>query len=166
MLHQHGQRRRGIEYRVTCQQPERDAAQRVYVASRVDRVAVGHHSFRRHVGRRAGKGSHLRQLRFLGRRWPEALDEPEVQDLDEIRLTAVATDEDVGRFDVAVHHTLLVGLCERLTNLTKDMDHAFGRHRPVLFDARLQAEAVEEFHYVVESAVLGVTIVVHHHRMR
>ena len=62
--------------------------------------------------------------------------------------------------EVPVHQSLLVGFIERAADLAQDEDDAGCRLRTERRDERLQADAVEQLHHVVETAVLrGAEIV-------
>src|SRR4029453_3169970 len=68
---------------------------------------------------------------------------------------AVPTEKDVRGLDVAVHETAGFCLRQRVTYLTQQVDSAIERDRPETTDEGIGVHAVEEFHHVVERAVVG-----------
>ena len=52
-----------------------------------------------------------------------ALDQPEVEDLDEIQAAPVAAQVNVRGFDVSMDELTLVGLGERVAHLLEHVDH-------------------------------------------
>src|SRR5262249_22753851 len=105
-------------------------------------------------------------LTLAGRGRRGALDEPEIEDLHEVPVEAVAADVDVRGLDVPVDEAALVGLGERVTGLPEDVDGALRRERAEFAPQRLAVEALEELHHVIEGAVLGRAVVVDVHGMR
>ena len=95
------------------------------------------------------------------------LDQPEVEDLDEVPPRA--------RTQLT---TMLAGLMSRWTRpfrcassseaqtCVEEVDRALGRHRAEALDQRVEVHAVEQLHHVVERAVVGHAEVVELHRVR
>ena len=84
---------------------------------------------RRHVRQRAENDAGLRQVECLRdvvllRRLELAFGKAEVEDLDR----AVGVDHDVGRFEVAVDHTLVVRRGKRLGDRDGDVEQRLERH--------------------------------------
>src|SRR5688572_1059598 len=56
-----------------------------------------------------------------------------------------------------------VGFGERCANLAQQKENARLRLRAVAFHKGLQVEAVQQFHYVIENAVVGDAVIVKGH---
>ena len=52
-----------------------------------------------------------------------------------------------------MHEPLCMGFSQRVTHLREHVNGAFDRHRAKPIDQRLEIEAVEQFHHVVERAL-------------
>ena len=89
----------------------------------------------------------------------------EIQHLHEVVLLAVAAEEDVRGFDVAMNQAAGLGLRQRVTDLAKQVDGPLGRGWPEAPEQRVGIEAVEQLHDVVEGAVGGHPEVEELHRM-
>ena len=82
------------------------------------------------------------------------LHQSEVEHLHEVQLTPVPTQEDVGRLDVAVNEALFVSLAKRVASLPEHMHGALGWKWTEPLYQGFEIEAVQEFHDVVERAVV------------
>ena len=60
---------------------------------------------------------------------------------------------------------MLVGLAERPTDLSQEVDGAAGRDRTILFDECLQVHSAEQLHHVIEGPLVGHPEVVQLDRM-
>jgi hypothetical protein len=96
----------------------------------------------------------------------DALHEPEVDDLGDVRPPAALGEQDVRRLDVAVDEPDAVRLAERLADLAQDVDDAAGMHRTVAADELLEVDSVQELHRVVEEPVRRAPVVVDRDRVR
>ena len=90
----------------------------------------------------------------------ERLDEAEVEHLHHVGLAAAAVEHDVGRLDVAMDQAQRMGFVQRAADLLQDVNHAALGLRTVALDQRLQVDAVEELHRVVEHAFGRAAVVV------
>ena len=153
-----------VEHERAGQQEVGDASDGVEVGAVVDHgLAEG--DFRCDVSGRAarhpfhGELSHLFVL-------AQGLGQAEVQDLHEVVGQRHFAEHHVRRFQVAMHQGVLMRLLEREAHLPDDVGHAVGWLRSELRDERLQADAVEQLHHVVEPAILRGAEVIQIHRVR
>ncbi len=112
-----------------------DDPKRVHVSPGVQ--LSSHGLLGRHVPERAHGGALARDLAS-----PPGLDQAEI---GQGHLVGGAND-DVGRFYVAVHQSLLVGIIERARQLSHDTQNPGERQLPGLLDLTLQGLAVQVFH--------------------
>ena len=149
VLPEHGKRIVAGERWMTGEHGVQHASQRVQVRARVHRSAAG--LFGGHV--RAGADGHVRggevSLLLVG----EAGD-AEVADF----YRAPGGEEDVGRLDVSMHHSLGVCYGERVTGLAGDVDCLVDRQRAA-GEQRLDAGPVDEFHHQVRHIVIRAHVV-------
>ena len=136
---------------------------RIHVAPGVDLGGRGD-DLGRHVERGTQDGVGVGRARV--RPAVQVLDEPKVEDLDEVGLQVPLAQEEIRRLDVAMDEPQLVGLPQRATRLGQEMDHATRRLRPVDLDEFLQVEPLEVLHRIVEGAVGGPAVVVNHDGVR
>ena len=105
-------RRRFFEDRPTRQQPERHTAERVDVGATID-VRCTHRNFWSHEVGRAGDivggGQRSRRGLVVGGGF---FHDAEIQHLDDVVLHPAMTQVDVGRFDVSVDQTAVMGLSQ------------------------------------------------------
>ena len=104
------------------------AAQRVQVATPVDRPVAGD-LLGGHVLRRAADGPLTARADLVPR--GHDFDEAEVEQLDEVVPPAAPGGEDVRRLQVAVDQAGRMGLRQRLARLAQQVDDPAGRQRPV-----------------------------------
>jgi hypothetical protein len=132
----HGRQRIGDVLAGKCPLPrqhlEQHGAERPDVRAAIDGPAT--RLFRRHIG--GGSEDHpclgvagrqRRRVQHVGARASrgERFGQPEVEDLDR----AVGPKLDVGRFEIAVDHAVLVSGFERVGNLLRDEQHFVQRNR-------------------------------------
>jgi hypothetical protein len=75
--------------------------------------------------------------------------ETEVEHFDEVVIDAVVARVNVG----GVHESVLVRFGERVAGLAQQVGHALGWLRAEAVDQRLEIDAVEQLHHVVERAL-------------
>ena len=114
---------------------------------------------RAHVQRRAAEAALLGQS-AIAVHYGLLLHQAEVQELGHVVDAASLGGKDVGRLDVAVDQPFGVGLAQGFADLPQEMNGPFRRQRPVIPDEFLQAQPRQQFHHVVERAVVGVAVVV------
>ena len=93
------------------------------------------------------------------------LHQPEIEDLDEVAYPAPASEDDVGRLDVAVDEADAMRLGQRAANLAQDVDDA-----PLGLGAELphqlvEVDAAQVFHGEIEQALRGVPVVIDRDRV-
>ena len=155
----HGHRVVVVVRHVAGQHLEREDAERVEVAARVERQAAA--LLGRHVLRRAEHDAGLR-LHAVAL---EQLRDREVEQLHEVRRARHVQQEHVVGLDVAVNDADRVRLGERRAALDQDLHDALRRHRSAL-ERIAQRHAVEELHRHEQSAVLRLAEVEHADRVR
>src|SRR5205807_585965 len=99
--------RPATEYVCTGEQPIPDRAEGVEIGAAVDGVGVGHRLGCQIEGRPGDRIRHRQRSFARGRSvaahsWSDVFDQPEVDDLDEVRNATTVDDDDVGRLDVAM----------------------------------------------------------------
>ena len=73
--------------------------------------------------------------------------------------TVRSVEEDVVGLDVAVHHSLPMGVVERITHIAEDAAYLVRIHRPAIVDALGQIIAVHKRHHEVHQPVLLIDAV-------
>ncbi len=147
MLDDHLEAGRGFERRTAREHPVGNRAQTIKVSPSVDlngRTDGLRGEVQRCTEQDAGPGKArgLIELELFG--------QAEVEDLHEIVYAAAVSQEDIRRFDVAVHDPLLVRFGERTAHLLQDVHRAVRRHWPEVVHELLQVQALEVLHRVVE----------------
>ncbi len=160
----HGQRGVGLEDALTTDEPVRHAPEPVDVGAAID-VGLSQRQLRRHVGGRARRHTVRGQIRRASFKTPARFDETEVEHLDEVVVEAKAAGIDVGRLDIAMDQSALVGLGERMTRLSQKVDGTCRVDRSEPLDQHVEVQPLQQFHHVVECAFLGNAEVVHGDRM-
>ena len=113
--------------------------------------------FRRHVARRADDLQLLGDIPRLGAL--QVLDQPEVEQLDDIVLAPPAQHHVLG-LHIAMNHAEPMRLAQRRGHLTQDVDRPAGRHAARVLDQFGQRDAVEILHHVVRLALARAAEVV------
>src|SRR5262249_12973931 len=129
----------------------KDNAETVNVGTGIDAVAFAPCLFGAHVGRSAGEA----------RSGAEILVAQGQAEIGHHRA-AGGVEQDVGRLDVAVDQTALVGVVQRLGNSGRNF-HRLRDGRPGLFQALLQVGPFDEFGDEEAGAVLATANVVDWH---
>jgi hypothetical protein len=70
-------------------------------------------------------------------------------------FASVVTSLRPSALDVAVHEAAGFGLRKRVAHLAEQVDRPLGRHGPVALHKPVEIEAVEQFHHIIESAIVG-----------
>ncbi len=86
--------------------------------------------------------------------------ESEVEDFDDVVLSADGGEEDVGGFEVAVDHADGVGFFESVAELGHDVEGLFDGEWAEAFEACAERFSLEVLHDVVEVAVVCLAVVV------
>ena len=146
----------GREHVFPGQQPVSDATGRVDVGASIElgvaKCLLGCDECRCSLNHVIG-GQGLPAFRLF----PECLHESEIQYLDEVAVFAIAAEKNIRRFDVAMNEPACLRFRKRVTDLSKQIDGAIGRHGPEAPHECIGVESVEELHRVVEGAILRHT---------
>jgi hypothetical protein len=138
-----GERRRARHHLV------RDAAELVDVGAPIDAIAA--RLLRRHVARIAERHAEARR-RGLCVTFDE-LREPEVEQLDEVRLAAADREVDVARPQIAMHVADRVRFHQRLADLDQDVGGLLDRQRLLARERGVERLAFEQLHREIQPAV-------------
>ena len=167
---EHHRRRRAGEGLLSCHHLVQHEAQREDVGTGVDLFAA--RLFRRHVGDSAqrgaghgertrdaaGTGRHAGERHVVGRRRQVAArGQLRQAEVEQFRALLVV-DDDVRRFDVAVHDALGVCRGQRVGELDADVEHVGDAQRPAS-DAVAQRLALQQFHHEVGRALVHADVV-------
>ena len=142
-----------------------DAAERVEVGSAVERPVM-EDELGREERRRPGDLTVAGQLRAVARVAGHALDDAEIEDLEEVAVRAELAHVEVGRLDVAVDEPGAVRLLERAARLADEVDRTLGQERTEAADQLVEIEPLEHLHDVVERSVLADPEIVEPDRVR
>ena len=153
-----------VEHERARQQEIGDAAERVHVGAAVNRrFAHGH--FGRDVSRRArGRAFHRQLCRQVVT--GNELGETEVENLDEVVVQADLADHRVRRLQIAVDQALTVGFLERFRDRHQNRQNASRRLRAERRHQRLETDAVEQLHHVIEPPITRHAEIVEVDRVR
>ena len=102
----------------------------------------------------------------LSSRLSSRLDQSEVEHLDEVDLLAQPANEQVGRFNVAMHHAQVVCFFQGIASLPDQENDPPCWLRTVATHEVIHVKAVEQFHYVIEAAFVGHAEVIKRHCVR
>ena len=138
-----GERRRAGQHLV------RDAAELVDVGAPIDAIAA--RLLGRHVARIAERHAEARRRGL--RVGLDELREPEVEQLDEVRLAAADREVDVARPQIAMDVADRVRLHQRLADLDQDVGDALDRELLLAREHVIERLALEQLHREVEPAV-------------
>jgi hypothetical protein len=153
---QHVEHAPADERRLAGQHLHRDAAERVQIRAAIGRVALG--LLRRHVARIAE--GHAEAGRRRAAALLDQLGQPEVEQLDEVRLAAAHRQVDVARAQIAVHEAHRVGVDQRLRHLDHHVEGALDRQPGVADEHVVEGLALEQLHRQVQAPVAGAPEVV------
>ena len=139
----------GGERRVPRQTLEENAAERVHVGARVDRIAE--ELLGTHVLGRADHEPALRQRVFL--RIVHRLGDAEVDDLGDLFARAIARDDDVVGLEIAVDDAELVRGVQSVGDLAREVDRAARVEGAVFLENGRQRLTVDVLHHEVDDLV-------------
>ena len=156
VLEKHLHRRIGLEDELAGQQVVRDAAERVDIGSPID-GRFAQDDFRRHVGRACRSslfGGHQGLHPLVG--WSSfTLTRPKSSTFTKSVLESHPADIDICRFDVAVNQPARVRIGQRMADLPQQIARPRRWNRSELAHQRFEIAAHQQFHDVIEDALVG-----------
>jgi hypothetical protein len=91
------------------------------------------------------------------------LGQAKIEHLDEIWHPAALRNEEVGRLEIAMNHTLAMGLCQRAAGLGHEIHRAPCGQRTIGAKQGVERHPFQIFHGVVHATIGGTAEVVQRH---